>query len=572
MSAGRVLVVDDEHSIRYTFALFLSEAGYEATAVADAAAAVRHAESADVDVAFVDILLEDGSGIELLADLKRCSPATEVVIVTGVPSIENASEALRLGAFDYLVKPVRQAALLRTADVAVRHKRLRQSEERYRLNLDAIFRSVQDGIVTVDEELRVLEANRAAERLCGVRRGDALGEPPSAWRHACGAGCLEVLRTTVSQRRPVDAARIECASLDRPDQVVRVTATPLRHADERSTGGVLVIRDETRLTELERRLHQEQPSKLIGHSAAIRDIRDKIRSLADVPTTVLLTGASGTGKEVVADALHAAGRRSGRPLVKVNCSALAEELLESELFGHVRGAFTGALRDRQGRFERADGGTLFLDEIGEISPRMQLRFLRVLETMEFERVGDSQPVQVDVRVIAATNRDLEQRVARGLFREDLYFRLKVFEIHLPPLLERRQDVPLLVHHFLGRLGERLGKRVTAVSDSVLEVFARHTWPGNVRELENVLEHAVVLARGDVIRRRDLPAGLLAAPGQAPPTPGFGGELAAIEDALRRAGHNKTRAARLLGISRRTLYRRLDRLSAAAASGQAAGGR
>jgi len=560
MSKGRILVVDDEHSIRYTFALFLDESGYETTAVADPDDALRALSDGPVDLAFVDILLESTSGIDLLGEIKRRSPSTEVVIVTGAPSIETASEALRLGAFDYLVKPVRQEALLRITDVALRHKAVREAAERYRMNLEAIFRSLQDGIVTVDRDLNTMEVNGAAERLCGLRRREVLGRPLRGDLLGCDGECLEALRRTVADRRTVAIENLACRSRHCPGQVVSVTATPLLRGDEQPSGGVLVIRDQTRLLELEESLRRFQPGKLVGDSAAIRRIRSTIQSLADLPTTVLITGESGTGKEVVADALHAAGRHR-RPLVKVNCSALSEELLESELFGHVKGAFTGALRDRVGRFQLADGGSLFLDEIAEMSPRMQLRFLRVLETLEFERVGESQPIRVDVRVIAATNRDLEQRVARGLFREDLYFRLKVFEIHIPPLRERREDVPPLVHHLLHKLGARLGKKVTAVSDPVLDLFLRHRWPGNVRELEHVLEHAFVLVQGETITPRELPGdfrrnvGARATSASASPV----AELETLRDALRRAGNNKTRAARLLGISRRTLYRRLERL-------------
>jgi transcriptional regulator with PAS, ATPase and Fis domain len=300
-------------------------------------------------------------------------------------------------------------------------------------------------------------------------------------------------------------------------------------------------------------------ARIIGRSAAIEEIRSMIRSLADVQTPVLITGESGTGKELVADALHAAGNRCGRNLVKINCAALSEGLLESELFGHVRGAFTGAVKDKVGRFQRAHGGSIFLDEIGEMTPSMQLRLLRVLETMEFERVGDSTPVRVDVRVIAATNRDLHERVQRGEFREDLYFRLKVVEVHLPPLRERRDDIPLLVHHFVNVFNRTFSKNIEGVSDQVMELFQRYHWPGNVRQLEHVLEHAFVLTRRQVLTPEDLPADFMKASGpNAVRHPrGESVEVRAILAALEQASHNKSEAARLLGISRRTLYRKLE---------------
>jgi len=298
---------------------------------------------------------------------------------------------------------------------------------------------------------------------------------------------------------------------------------------------------------------------VVAKSPAMRRVLDLAERAAPTEATVLITGESGTGKELVADALHAAGNRCGKNLVKVNCAALSEGLLESELFGHVRGAFTGAVKDKVGRFQRAHGGSIFLDEIGEMTPAMQLRFLRVLETMEFERVGDSTPVKVDVRVIAATNRDLRRKVELGELREDLYFRLKVVEIHLPALRERRDDIPLLVHHFVSTFNRVFSKSIEAVSDSVMELFMSYHWPGNVRQLENVLEHAFVLSRRQILTPADLPSDFMKAtgPGSSPNAGDPTAEVRAIFAALEQASYNKSEAARLLGISRRTLYRKLE---------------
>ena len=499
---GRVLVVDDEYSIRYTFALFLDEAGYRATAVSTPDEALRVLSSERVDLAFVDILLENTSGIDLMRQIKDRSPATEVVIVTGAPSVETASAALRLGAFDYLVKPVGQEALLRITDLALRHKAVHDAVERYRLNLEAIFRSIEDGVVTVDERLEVVEVNRAAERLCGLHREDVLGKPITEEILGCEAGCLRALRASVTGRPPVVIHNLECRSRAHPDQVVSVKATPLLRGGDEPSGGVLVIRDQTRLETLEKTLRRCQPGELVGTSPAMRRIRSTIESFAELPTTVLITGEAGAGKEVVAEALHATGRR--RPLLKVSCAALPQQLLESELFGHVEGAFVGAHGDRAGRFELARGGTLFLDQIDAMPLGTQERLLRVLETMEVRRLGDERAIPVDVRILAATDRNLADRVAAGLFREDLLRRLEVFEIHVPALRERPEDLPALVHHLLCNLGIRLGKRVTTVTDEVLELFLAHPWPGNVRQLETVLEHALVLARDETIRMEDLP--------------------------------------------------------------------
>jgi transcriptional regulator with PAS, ATPase and Fis domain len=263
---------------------------------------------------------------------------------------------------------------------------------------------------------------------------------------------------------------------------------------------------------------------------------------------------------LVVDELHRSGERRSKPLVKVNCATLSENLLESELFGHVAGAFTGAVKDKIGRFQRADGGTLFLDEIGEVTPRMQLRLLRVLETMEFERVGDSTPVKVDVRVVAATNRDLKAKVAGGEFREDLYYRLKVVEIKLPPLRERADDTPVLVEHFLALFNRTFDKKIKNISTSAWELLNQHHWPGNVRELENTLEHAFIRCRENAITADHLPTEFRKHRGNAQGAAfrSEDQEAEAIRRALRKALWNKSRAAELLGISRRTIYRKMQK--------------
>ncbi|HSN56804.1 MAG TPA: sigma 54-interacting transcriptional regulator [Candidatus Sulfomarinibacteraceae bacterium] len=561
MSGGRVLIVDDEESVRFTLCSFLEDEGHLAEAAATYEEAYRLLGSVAFDLVFIDIILDNGtSGIDLLRRVKEVADGTEVIIITGAPTVDTASRALRLGALDYIVKPIRQDTLLKTTALALKHKLLREAKETYRLNLEAIFRSVRDGIITVNEHLEVVEANPAAAEICGVERDNATGRPLSELVRDCCGSCLEALAQTVGRREPVDLPCVECGSSLHPDQVVSITATPLLRQDGTSSGGVLVVRNRTQIVELERCLAEcREMARIIGRSAAIEKIRSMIRSLADVQTPVLITGESGTGKELVADALHAAGNRCGRNLVKINCAALSEGLLESELFGHVRGAFTGAVKDKVGRFQRAHGGSIFLDEIGEMTPSMQLRLLRVLETMEFERVGDSTPIRVDVRVIAATNRDLHERVQRGEFREDLYFRLKVVEIHLPPLRERRDDIPLLVHHFVNVFNRTFSKSIEGVSDQVMELFQRYHWPGNVRQLEHVLEHAFVLTRRQVLTPEDLPADFMKVSGpKAVRHPrGRSAEVRAILAALEQASHNKSEAARLLGISRRTLYRKLE---------------
>ncbi|MHC4661557.1 MAG: sigma-54-dependent transcriptional regulator [Planctomycetota bacterium] len=304
-------------------------------------------------------------------------------------------------------------------------------------------------------------------------------------------------------------------------------------------------------------------ANIIGRSPQIKEVIDVITRVAPTKATVLITGESGTGKELVADAIHALSPRAKKPLVKVNCASLAETLLESELFGHVRGAFTGAVADKKGRFEIADGGTMFLDEIGDISPAVQIRLLRVLQEKSFERVGGNKTVEVDVRIISASNQDLQAKVASGEFREDLFYRLHVVSVHVPPLRKRVGDVPLLADFFRARFAEENGKDVKGIHPKVMSIMDAYNWPGNVRELEHMIESAVVLARSDIIMPDLLPPTIRKTADKSITVElPMGGSLADAEKLLIRetlsyAGGNKTKAAKMLGIGTRTLYRKLD---------------
>ena len=557
----RILVVDDEESIRFTFENFLSEAGYAVNTAKDYEEALARLAAGEHDLIIADIILGGRTGIDLMREVRTRRIACPVIMVTGAPNIETASEAVRLGAFDYIPKPVYQETLLRVATLALRHKALSDEKERYRSNLEAIFRSVKDAIITVDRELRLVELNRAAQDLCGLSR-DMIGMPFGMLSATCRQNCLQALTETLRTKNPVEVSRLECQQRTGPVRVVSLSTAPLIDQQDLFSGALIVVRDETRLSDLERDLKERlQFHNIIGTGPKMQELYDLMENLADVQTTVLITGESGTGKELVAEALHYKGARSLQPLVKVNCSALSESLLESELFGHVKGAFTGAIRDKVGRFQRADGGTIFLDEIGDISPQTQLRLLRVLQDMEFERVGDSTPVKVDVRVIAATNQDLTAKVKRGDFREDLYYRLKVVEISLPRLSERTEDIPLLVEHFIGKYNKKMNREIRAVSTDVERLFMNYPWPGNIRELEHILEHAFVLCRQDTITVEHLPAALRGfAAGRSLPDSASSAdeEEAAILRVLEKTAWNKAKAARLLGMDRKTLYRKLEK--------------
>jgi transcriptional regulator with PAS, ATPase and Fis domain len=299
----------------------------------------------------------------------------------------------------------------------------------------------------------------------------------------------------------------------------------------------------------------------------MQEIYGLLEDLADLETTVLVTGESGTGKELVAKALHYSGRRAFKPFVMVNCSALAENLLESELFGHVKGAFTGAIRDKQGRFQAANGGTVLLDEIGDISPGIQLKLLRVLQEKEFERVGESNTLKVDVRVIASTNRDLKEKVRRGEFREDLYYRLKVVEITLPPLCQRLEDIPLLVDHFCNSFNKIFKKNIEGISIEVLNTFMNYPWPGNIRELEHAIEHGFVLCHGEIITLDHIPKEIrdYFRTEKHMLKEKAADEPQGILNALSKTDWNKAKAARLLGINRRTIYRKIYKFGLAKSS-------
>ena len=549
----KILIVDDEENLCFTLERFLLAEGHEVVTAGDYDEAMVALNKADFDLIFADIVLKGKSGIDILRQVKKRTPQCPVVMITGVPTIETASEAVRLGAFDYLPKPVLQDAVLRIAKAALRHKALVEEKEKYRLNLEAIFKSVKDAIITVDKDLSIVEINDAAKDLCGFIRDEVIGKQLKSLPKQCCGQCIEVLEKTVHGKHSIKRHRLECKCNNRPGQVVDMSTYPLLNHQGAFSGGVLVIRDETRLTDLERNLRERhQLHNIIGKSARMQEIYSLIEDLADVKTTVLISGESGTGKELVADAIHYRSSVDDRPLVKVNVAALSENLLESELFGHVKGAFSGAVNNKIGRFQRADGGTIFLDEIGDMPARMQLRLLRVLQEMEFERVGDSTPIKVDVRILAATSKNLRKEIKLGRFRQDFYYRLKVVELNLPPLRNRREDIPLLVQHFLKKFNKKLNRKITTISDDVYKIFLEYTWPGNVRELEHALEHAFILCRQNTIEVDQLPVELRTFHLRNENT----GDCQLVLQALENTHWNRTEAARLLGISRQSLYRKI----------------
>jgi PAS domain S-box-containing protein len=507
------------------------------------------------------------------ATAKCVYEAYNKVYRTGIPSENIVYEIIRKDGerrtIENSVTPMRDGDkkitgfLVVSRDITQR-KKTEEELANHRSRLEALFRSVKDAIITVDPELRVMEANKSTENICGMDIREIQGQVFPQCLNQCSKSCCEVLRQTLEKKITIKEYWIECGHQQRHQQTVSVTSSPLLGPEGNFMGAVLVIRDITLLRDLERELRERhQFQNVIGRSKRMQDVYALLEDLANLETTVLVTGESGTGKDLVARALHCSGHRAFKPFVTVNCSALTESLLESELFGHVKGAFTGAIKDKQGRFQAANGGTHLLDEIGDISPLIQLKLLRVLQEKEFERVGESTPQKVDVRVIACTNKDLKEKVRRGEFREDLYYRLKVVEVALPPLRDRLEDLPLLIDHFRRFFNARFKKNIEGISNEVLSRFMDYSWPGNVRELEHVMEHAYVLCHGGVIVLEHLPLEIRdydrAEKIVIPKIPVKGPRQdQEILNALNKTGWNKAKAARQLGISRRTIYRKISK--------------
>jgi PAS domain S-box-containing protein len=462
-------------------------------------------------------------------------------------------------------------SLASLAAVAINKARLIQTiqnlfeaeREQNRRNLEAIFRSVNDAIITVDQDMQIIAANDATREICGLDPKEIVGQPFAQVTQYCAQSCYEALKEMLGTSKTIKDYRLECRKPARPQQIVTVSSSPLRDNVNHNIGTVLVIRDLTRVAEMEGELRgRYNLHNIVGKSHRLQEIFRLLDELMNTDTTVLISGETGTGKELIAKALHYGGGRAAKPLVTVNCSALPENLLEDELFGHVKGAFTGAAKDRVGRFQAAHGGTIFLDEVGDIPSNLQLKLLRVLQEKTFERLGDSTTYQVDVRVIAATNCDLKKKVSLGEFREDLYYRLKVVEIVLPPLRDRREDIPLLMNHFLELFNKSYHKSIEGISQEALKLFMIYPWPGNVRELQHAIEHAFVLCNSPTIALEHLPAEIKAYSPREAPAPAERLKISSLQppdilQALVKTGWNKAKAARLLGISRPTLYQLIN---------------
>ncbi|MBW2514822.1 MAG: sigma 54-interacting transcriptional regulator [Deltaproteobacteria bacterium] len=439
-----------------------------------------------------------------------------------------------------------------------------------------LLESMADGVFTLNREGEITSWNASMEKISGYSAQEALGRTCTILRFnlclkkSCPSGIKEC---GIYERGAVDAKECALRHKDGYDVPVLKSARLVKNGHDSVIGIVETITDLTELKKARQQIEEisrklgdvHRLDNIIGKSRAMQDVFSAIRAASASEATVLIQGESGTGKELVAGAIHYNGDRAGKPLVTVNCSALTESLLESELFGHAKGAFTGAIRDRKGRFEEAEGGAVFLDEIGEISPFIQVKLLRVLQEREIERVGESRRRNIDIRVIAATNRDLYQLVRTGEFRQDLYYRLKVFPIDVPPLRHRKEDIPLLASHFIAWQNKKTDKQIQGLSQTALRLFMDHAWPGNVRELENAIEHAFVLCDEKEIDIFDLPVELRKAKYQPALTDrtgepyherGDGRHLTkeSLESLLSECNWNKAEVARRVGLSRTAIWK------------------
>ena len=435
------------------------------------------------------------------------------------------------------------------------------------LPMDVILDSIADGVFTIDTDKNITSFNKAAERITGITR-----------KHAIGQKCFDVLHANICQSTCALEKTLKTGKeiIDLPINVlnskgktipVSISTAVLKNKKGKIMGGVETFRDLSSLEELRKELSKQYTFEdIISKDHEVQKIFDVLPDIAESDSTVLIQGASGSGKELFARAIHNLSHRKDKPYIIVNCGALPDTLLESELFGYVKGAFTDAKKDKPGRFELAEGGTLFLDEVAELSTALQVKLLRVLQQKEYEPLGATRPRKANVRIITATNQDLSQLLARGTFREDLYYRLNVIKIELPPLSKRREDIPLLIDHFIHQFNLKKGKKITGISDQTMSMLMQYEFPGNVRELENLIEHAFVLCHGSRIKLEHLPKEFVnkfikeEKGASKSPDKLKSAEANVIIDVLKKHGGNRTKAAKELGIDKSTLWRKIKKLN------------
>ena len=429
---------------------------------------------------------------------------------------------------------------------------------------EIILDSIADGVYTVDLDWRVTSFNRAAELITGISREEAIGQSCfEVFRsNVCEKNCI--VRRTLETKEPIVNKPIYIIRADKSRIPISATTAILKDTQDNVIGGVVTFRDLTTVSNLKKELLKQHTFEdIISKNAGMLNLFSILPQIAQSRSTVLIEGASGTGKELFARAIHNNSLSRKGSFVAVNCAALPDTLVESELFGYRAGAFTDARKDKPGRFAQARDGTIFLDEIGDVSPAIQIRLLRVVENRQYEPLGATESVHTNARIITATHRDLEKLIQEGKFREDLFFRINVVKLSLPSLAERKEDIPLLVNHFIDRFNHLNSKNVLGISQEAMAALMLHNWPGNVRELENTIEHAFVLCRKDLIRREHLPDRILPEDSTSPVL--SSGltlkeiEKRAIQRALQKNNWKRVATARELGIDKNTLRRKIQRL-------------
>ncbi|MGK9476492.1 sigma 54-interacting transcriptional regulator [Melioribacter sp. OK-6-Me] len=433
--------------------------------------------------------------------------------------------------------------------------------------LDAIFNSSIEGTFTIDNDWTITSFNRSAEKITGYKKSEALGK--KCWdifnSSICRNGCH--MEQTVKKGRAMVGNELEIVHKNGRKIPIRVNSNILINSRNEKIGAIETFIDISELKNLSAHLNDFfKFENIVGRNKEIKQIISVLESVSQTDSTVLITGESGTGKELAARAIHINSLRRTGPFIAVNCSAFVESLIESELFGHEKGAFTGAIKTKIGKFELAQGGTLFLDEIGDLSIPVQTKLLRVLETREFERVGGNKLIKMDARIIAATNKNLLEEINAGRFREDLFYRINVINIHLPPLRERMDDLPLLINHFIESFNKKFKKNIKQFSSSAFDILMEYNWPGNIRELENVIEHCFILCSGDIIQVEQLPKRLREQRSKKSNTylqnyqKGFkDAERELIISTLEKNNYNKTNTAKDLNINPSTLWRKMKKL-------------
>ena len=556
--AVTILIVEDEQIVAIAIEGHLQSLGYQVVGTAASGEeACRKAAELEPDLVLMDVRIEGPmDGIEAARRIRE-SRDVPVVFLTAFSDVDTVTRAKLVEPYGYIVKPFDPRDLHTTIEIAL-HKgnadrRLRRSHENMRTILDA----QRHGTVMLDARGCVRFASQAA-----------LGMAKDFTREVVGHGLADLLPLSREQATALEeTCRSPREQRGKVALVLDDDGSRPRHLeieivdDPRDDGGtILFLYDVSPLFDLRRQLDENATfENMIGKSKPMRQVFQTIQDVARVDSIVLIAGETGTGKELVARAIHQLGRRRDAPFVAINCAGLSDELAASQLFGHRRGSFTGAVNDQRGLFEAAHGGTLFLDEIGDLSLRVQTALLRVLEENAVLPLGESASRAVDVRVLTATHRDLAREAAEERFRQDLLYRIRVARVSLPALRQRREDIPILVRAFLADHRASTGKQVDALSDDAMAAIMEYEWPGNVRELRNALEYAVVRARGSILQTEDLPPEVLEQRAGADQGDLGIDEVDRFRAALKRAGGNRTRAATLLGISRATLYRRLREL-------------